>query len=346
MLQEKNLEIVARFRNSLVHFFKEGKLFFSSRNKIYQISDLKKPRPEVIGEMPWPLYKNISNIRIIDRCLKNSILQAHKTKNGGYLVATGNKWWFIDKEGYPVEIEKFTDTRPMCRGICESNNGIIYVAEYNTNANKQLAKIFRSKDCRSFDVAWEFLKGEIRHVHALILDPELENRIWILTGDADNESRIFYTDDDFSSLQCFLSAGQKSRATDLIIRGGQLYWGTDSPIESSFIMRADKKSPNLFEKIGELPGPAYYMTQNKAGGIYLGTTVEPGPAVKDNYGHIFGLRPDNSWREMARFKKDIFPQYGILYFPKGVLPENFIVFSQRALEPFEGYLTIARDKAW
>ena len=114
----------------------------------------------------------------------------------------------------------------------------------------------------------------------------------------------------------------------MIVRDGRLFWGMDSPVETCFVCTIGRETPHQPVELCELPGPTYYMTQNKAGGIYLGTTVEPGPSVKDNYGHVFGLRPDNSWREILRRKNDIMPQFGIFYFPKGVLPAKY------TLKPF------------
>jgi len=125
-----------------------------------------------------------------------------------------------------------------------------------------------------------------------------------------------------------------------------IYWGMDSPLETSRILRAAKDRPGTFETLSELPGPAYYLGRNEAGAMYLGTTVEPGPAVRDSFGRIFGTARSGDWEEIHRCRNDIFPQYGIFYFPRGILPENFLVFSQRALVPREGCLTIARDLAW
>ena len=56
------------------------------------------------------------------------------------------------------------------------------------------------------------------------------------------------------------------------------------------------------------------------------------------------MSADGEWTEIISAKTDRFPQQGIFYFPKGVLPENYLVFSQRALVPYEGCLTIARDE--
>ncbi len=346
MLQREKLKIIAKFKNSVVHSCSNGELIFSSKNNIYKIIDLNDPKPIIVAKIPLTLSKKISSIRTFDRFLKNSILQVHRTKNKEYLVSTGNAWWHIDLKGNISKVERFSNTRPLNRGICETKRGITYVAEYITNPNRSSVKVFRSIDLQTFEVAWEFEKKSIRHVHALIVDPELENRIWVLTGDLNNESHFYYTDDDFNSLNCFLSAGQKSRATDLIIRKGLLYWGMDSPIEPAHILCTSKEPPNYLEELHKLHGPAYYLTQNEAGGLYVGTTVERRSLVRNNYGYIFGLCPDNSWREILRCKKDSFPQFGIFYFPKGILSENFLVYSQRALKPSEGYLTIARDNAW
>lgn len=343
-MQKNHLEIIDRFKNSVVHSYCEGELIYSSKNRIYKITNLEEPKPVVVGEIPWRFSQKISNFRTIDRYLKNSILQVHRTKNNAYLVSTRKTWWHIDSKGCVSSVEKFSDTRPMSRGICESNSGITYVAEYISNPNLGPIKIFRSKNLRNFDIAWEFPPGSIGHVHALIADQESDNRIWVLTGDRNPESHIYFTDDDFRTLNLFLSAGQKTRITDLIIRKNCLIWAPDSPRVAS-ILCINKESPNQIKELHKLPSAVFYTAENEAGTLFFGTSP-PRRVKSGNYAHIFALRPDNSCQEVYNCKKDFIPQYGIFYFPKGVLPENFIVFAQRALKPYEGYLTIARDNMW
>lgn len=342
MSPRSRFEIVARFRNSVVHQYIDGALIFSHKNKVYTIENLRNPKVKFQFQIPWSAVQQISNIRIADRLLKNSILQVHKTTQNEFLVSNGQGWWHVDREKRVFPIDKFCDTLPMNRGICESSSGMIHVAEYVSNPDRKSIRIFGSKDLKEFEVMWEFKPGEIRHVHALIPDPDLENRIWILTGDLDHESHIMYTDDEFEAIHKFLSEGQKTRATDLIVRGCNLYWGMDSPMETSFIMSISRNQ-KVLKQLHELPSPAYYMGQNEAGGLYFGTTVEPGPAVKDRYGRIYALRSDDILETVVKCKKDIFPQYGVFYFPKGILPSHFLVYSQRALRPNEGCVTIARD---
>ncbi len=346
-MNNNRLTVMFRIRNALVHYWGESGLVYSVKNKIYLLPDLAEPNPVPLGSIPWRKRDMICHIRLVDRALKRSILQVHATQFEPLLVATGHSWWSVRPGGIAERIEPFSRTRPMNRGICTSRSGVTYIADYLDNSKRSdPIRIYANREFDFFTTAWEFPPGAIRHIHALVPDSEDQGRIWVLTGDEDNECHFLYTDDDFRSLNTYLSDGQRTRATDLVFRNGKLIWGMDSPIEKSFLLSADRENPKELSRLMELPGPVYYMTQNQAGGIYCGTTVEPGPSVRDQFGRIYGSRPDGNWDELVRYRDDMFPQRGIFYFPRGVLPNNYLVFSQRALLPNEGWMTIARDRAW
>lgn len=341
-------EIVGKISKATPHVWCEEGLVFSRLNKVFVALDLERPNLVAIAEIPWRLTQRVAHVRLVDRVTKHSILQVHRTERGRFLISNGSSWWCCEAPGAQVRpVARFSSTRPMNRGICESQSGCTYVADYTPNyARLERVRIHRTSDFVTFETAWEFAPGQIRHVHALIRDPEDGRRIWVLTGDRDAESRILYTDDEFRSVQCFLNAGQMSRATDLMVRDGTVYWGMDSPSAPARLMMARKSRPQESRALCELPGPAYYMGANEAGGAYLGTTVEPGPASRDRCAHLFGMRHDGVWEEVLKRRGDIFPQHGILYLPSGTLPDNYVVFSQRALVPDEGSMIIARDRAW
>ena len=344
MSHANSLEIVAVFPNAIAHSWTGDGLLCSRGNEIFIVPDLAKPEPVVVGRIPWSPWQNVARLRLVDRVAKLSILQVLATPHG-FLVSTGHSWWCVNGEG-SRPIERFSDTRPMDRGMCTSTNGDVYVADYTLNPERRPVRIFRSSNLRSFEIAWEFQSGSVRHVHALVPDPDLEERIWVLTGDRDAECGIHFTDDAFETLQSFSRSGQKSRATDLVFHDGNLIWGMDSPDETPFVVRAPRGYPELLECVCELPGPAYYMTQNQSGGIYVGTTAEPGRAVRDRRAHAFRIAPEGTVEEVLSYERDWLPQHGILSFPRGVLPGSSLAFGLRALKPNEGCLILARDRYW
>lgn len=341
------LAVLYTIKRAQAHYWGTRGLVYSVHDEIFILRDLADPRPESLGSIPWRPLAFLGRPRLLDRALKTSILQVHDLGQGALLAGNAQAWWMITPHAPAELLSGFPKTRPMNRGLCTSGQGLTYIADYFDNRDRQRAvRIHRMDRAGHFEVAWEFPPREVRHVHALIPDPEDEGRIWVLTGDGDQESRILFTDDQFRSLRVFRQDGQRTRAVDLIIREGMLFWGMDSPETTSFILATSKSGPGEIRTLQELPGPAYYATRNEAGGIYWGTTAEPGPSVRDRAGHVFGSLRDGNWSEVWRRWKDPFPQHGIFYLPRGVLPGNFLVFSQRALFPHEGRMTVARDLAW
>ena len=339
-----HLEIIARIRNCVPQYYdRDEGLIVSSRNRIYRIEDLNRPQLDEIARVPWSLKHRASYFRLVDRVVKNSVYLVHRTSKGSYLVAAGKNWWHVSPDGHQEPVRLPSPTKPLSRGICNGVSGKIYVGDYTRNSDRGPVRVWRSTDFTNFVPAWEFPSGSIRHIHALISDPE-QPRIWLLTGDKNHESKFWFTDDEFNSVHEFLSLGQMSRAADLIIQNGRLLWAMDAPDESSYILMKTKSDDSSPQKLFKLPGPAYFSARNEKGGVYFGTTAEPGDAVTDDSVHLIGLRKDGSWRDIYQARTDWIPQYAILYFPAGILPGNWIVFRQRATRRHEGYMIIARDK--
>ena len=61
---------------------------------------------------------------------------------------------------------------PMHRGLCVSKMGPVSLAEYFDNPRRRAAHIYGSEDDgRTWDIAYRFDAGQIRHVHAIVQDP-------------------------------------------------------------------------------------------------------------------------------------------------------------------------------
>ena len=343
----ERLEIVARLPNLLCHEYTTNGLLVSRRNRLFLIPDLAAPRLQVLGRVPWGPGQWPAYVRLLDDALRAGIQQALQLDPRRYLVAARKRWWLMTEGGDLRDLGELPVGRPMARGLCVKK-GTAYLAEYRSNPNREPVHILRSTDLEQFEVAWRFPARTVRHVHAVIPDPYLTDRIWILTGDFDHESSIWYTDDQFESVHHYLNLGQRTRATDLVCQPERLVWGMDSPLETPYIMelpRSDGSAAKPAERVHRLDGPAYYATRNEAGGCYVGTTVEPGPAVLDSFARLHAWAPGDRWHEVARWRHARVPQYGVVYLPRGVLPGAFVVYSTRALSPGDGCLTIARDRA-
>lgn len=344
MLNGKRLEVVASLPNAHVHAASSAGLVFSRLHELYVIKDLANPEPEVIGRIPWGLRSWPSRIRLFERARRNGIQIALEMSGRGWLVQNRRGWWVIEPDGGCRPGPAFPAGRPLARGMCWHGESV-FVGDYHGNPRRDPVRIYRSSDLCNVEVAWEFPASSVRHVHALVVDRHRPNRIWVLTGDFDHESNLYATDDSFRSVRKVLGLGQFTRATDLSCQTDSLLWGMDSPLESSHILRLGRRAalPCIEAR---LSGPAYYLSGNVAGACYVGTTVEPGPAVADRRARIYGTRPDGVWEEIVSLAADRFPQYGIIYLPRGILPGNHVAFSTRALVPGEGRLTIVRDLAW
>jgi hypothetical protein len=344
MCSAERLEFVARLPNLLCHEYNDEGLLVTRRNKLYVIPDLNAPRLEALGRIPWGPMQWPAYVRQIDQVLKAGIRLALRVGARGYLVAARDRWWSLTGGGDVRDLGELPVGRPMARGLCISD-GTVYLAEYRSNPKRGPVHILRSTDLTRFEVASRFPARSVRHVHALVPDRYRPERVWILTGDFDHESSIWYTDDRFEHVHHHVNLGQRTRATDLICLPEKLIWGMDSPLETPYVMELSRTDGAVARPLYSLASPAYYTSCNDAGGCYLGTTVEPGPAVRDRLGRLYACAGGDEWWEAARWRHAPVPQYGIVFLPRGVLPGSFVVFSLRSLRPGDGYLTIARDRA-
>jgi hypothetical protein len=342
---DKHISIVHKFPVSIPHEVTPQGLLLSRKNELFLIKDLNRPVPEKIGYIPWQDLNIFGHFRTIDRLYKISIQQAVWLPEHGYLLYNRLGWWLLRYgETKSQKLPTPEVGRPMVWSVCNAPNSGILFTEYFSNYSRQGVKIYRTTNLVDYEIAFEFPTLSVRHIHAIIQDPYEDKRVWVLTGDYDHESLFHYTEDNFHNLTSLPCLGQRTRATSLCFHGNpRLIWGMDSPLPSPSILQWGPDYTQEPDPIATLPGPAYYMAVNAAGGMYLGTTVEPGPAVSSSSATLWAATKEAVWKQIGKFKSDVFPQYAIIYFPKGKLPENFLVFSLRATQKDEGKIVIARD---
>jgi len=154
----------------------------------------------------------------------------------------------------------------------------VYFGEYN-NSRPYAVRIFRgTDDGRKWEMCYRFPEGRVKHVHSIVPDP-YRNRIWVCTGDNDQESGLFYTDDDFQTLELFAGGDQSWRMVSLIPTETALYWGSDAGQDApsdcrNYLYKWDfgKKQK---KQLAYIDKPAYYSTQLRNGAMVIGVTYEP-----------------------------------------------------------------------
>lgn len=272
---------------------------------------------------------------LIERVLRKGV---HTILNAedGYLFVKRGKIQKRTKEGkLIVSFADFKGSRPL--DICyDPLNEQFLFGEYFSNASRsEPVKVFKSKNGTSWELAWEFEPGQVRHVHRCVYD-EIRKGIWVLTGDTDEESGVWFTDDNFKTLTKVVAGSQKARAVDIVPTQTGLIIPMDSPLEKNYIHFYDLEKEN-FTKVADLPGSAFHTA--KIDGIYLVSTItEPSEINKADYACLFASLDGNQWKRIAKLKRDIFPvslqnytRYSELMLIKENINDGYIIARPRAI---------------
>jgi hypothetical protein len=169
---------------------------------------------------------------------------------------------------------------PLKNGfVTDERTGNVYWGEYNINRPYRVKILRGTNDGNKWEVCYRFPLGRIRHVHSIVPD-YYRDCLWICTGDNDEESGLFFTRDDFKTVQQFNGGDQSWRMVSVIPKENALFWGSDAgqdapPDSLNHIYKWDfkthkKKQLNLIDK------PAYYSMVLENGTMVIGVHHEPG----------------------------------------------------------------------
>jgi hypothetical protein len=221
-------------------------------------------------------------------------------------------------------------TRPL--HITATPTGGVFWGEYFDNAARDEVHIYGSRDGKTWDTAYTFPRGAIRHVHNIVYD-QWENCLWILTGDYGEECRILRAACDFSRVETVLQGNQQARAVALVPVQDGLYFSSDTPLEPNFIYRLDR-SGNL-SRLAAIGGSSIYGCQ-VGGQIFFSTMVEPSQVNHDRHVRIYSGTNSQAWRPLLAWKKDSWPmglfQYGNAFLPDGNNATRFLALTTIAVK--------------
>jgi len=197
----------------------------------------------------------------------------------------------------------FRGSRPLniCVGPKEE---VIYFGEYFGNPERSTVKIFGSLDAKVWNIVYEFEASSIRHVHGILYD-QFRNGYWVLTGDSNEESGLWFTNNKFKTLEKVYSGSQKMRAVEIIIKEEGLIVPMDSPLELNNINLLSLKDDSI-KHLQDLNGSAFHAVV--VDGIHFITTVtEPSDVNLDKTANVYASLDGMIWRCISKFKKDFVP---------------------------------------
>jgi hypothetical protein len=226
-------------------------------------------------------------------------------------------------------------TRPL--HVTAVPSGRIYWGEYFDNRERAEVHIYVSTDRgRTWQVAYTFPAGSIRHVHNIVYD-RWGDCLWILTGDEGTECKVLCASCDLLSVErtveVVLAGNQQARAVAAIPRQEGLYLSTDTPSERNHVYRMDRTG-NV-EQVADLASSSIFGCE-VGEAILFSTMIEPSAVNTGREVQIAGSRDGTNWQVLARWKKDNLPmryfQYGNAFLPDGENSTRYLAATTIAVE--------------
>ncbi|MCD6361186.1 MAG: hypothetical protein J7M38_10005 [Armatimonadetes bacterium] len=323
---------------AMLHYIDHDIMIFSKGVNVYV--NYNGGRQDIVFALPLPTELRLRTLFELSarlfRCHIHHVARINKNiiVLGGFgMIYT----YDLEANMLNIDITPVCDKRPL--NLCVDNDSRLYYGEYRDNRERSPVHIYASdSEGRQWAPVWQF--NRIRHVHGVFHDP-YDNRIWVTTGDTNEECGIWATDDRFKTLDKVVGGSQQLRVVQLIITENYIYFGSDTPLERNNLYRMNKKTCKV-ERLQEVESSVFWGC--KVGDyIFFSTAVEPSKLNKCKDACIWGSQDGETWKCIARFRKDIWPmklfQYGQILFPSGENNTDYLWFTPFATEK---HLTVQR----
>ncbi len=181
----------------------------------------------------------------------------------------------------------------MSTGLTKVNNEEFLFGEYFNNPGRDKVRIYKYKITgMQWQNVYEFMPGQIRHIHALQEDP-YTGKLWICTGDENEEPMIGWSDDRFRTIIPIGQGNQKWRACQLVFTEENVYWGADTgSIDLGGIYKWDKQKKEATQ-LQPVPGAIFFGTRLANGTIVMSTDREGFPNETDDKTRLIIINNDN-----------------------------------------------------
>lgn len=336
------VKVISKYKMLAMH---DGRALLYHKGKLYSQDLHNENEVEYLLDLPISKKrKAMISFRLIERLLRMEPRLAVAIDRDNFLMSCAGKIFRVDikKKELTEELQlRSRMNNPLM--FAKKENGNVLFGEYFSNNDYEEVCVFE-RESGFWKKVYSFPAGSIYHIHGITVD---RNKIYILTGDKDKESAIWYTQDDFEHVEMIVGGSQKFRACVAYPYQDGLLYATDTPLEQNYLYTLTRKKGKwIHEVFGQMPGPCIYGTARQDG-FYFATSVEPdaslsdmryrfsyklGKGVKDRYTHIIRCTRDGEIMEIAKFKKDLWPmllfQFGNCLFPNVELDDELFICPQ------------------
>lgn len=279
------------------------------------------------------LIRFLSRCRLINRLLRLEPQNVTMISKQYYLCQMKGEILLLDVLNGSIKVlQKKQHNWSTPLNICKDNRGNLYWGNYGNNPSYNSVAIYQLRNIEEISIVYNFPSGSIRHIHNIIYDSK-NKRFFILTGDNENVSGIYVSDDRWTAVLPYKVGKQRYRSVVGFPYKGGLLYATDSIVETNHIFMIDEFGNE--HEIGEINGSCIYGTELRDVYVFA-TTVEPkegrgffnlftnkrGPGILSDEIQIVVVNKDNlEVKIISSWKKDCLPmklfQYGSVNFPKG-----------------------------
>lgn len=206
-------------------------------------------------------------------------------------------------------------SRPI--NLSVDGNRLLFGEYGGTEMDQVQVRVYCSEDGgKRFDPVYEFPKGDVHHLHNVVVD-RYANHYWVLAGDHGKTPGIGILSKDFRNFDWAERGSQMVRAVNVLARPDCLIYGSDSELESNYIVRFDKKTGRC-DRVMPLEGSSLYAADFGEQG-FISTCVEPSQISKGTYSSLYGSVDGENWTRKTSFRKDgwnakLF-QFGLIVLP-------------------------------
>jgi len=325
----------------ICHFASPDTRITSQFDRVY----VERNGGEATFRLPDDDWKRVFGFsRLLRRALRLDKCNVVPVANGLVIIRQGKVFRYDEKTG---ALEHALSLR-NCRNVLHQSIAVvdereIYFGEYGNNPSRLEVPVYRSLDGgRNWETIFSFPKGKAKHVHGCYYDP-FEKKIWVLTGDFENECHILCADRDFKDVEWIGNGQQEFRACNVFFQADAVHWIMDSQLQDSYHIKLDRSSRTI-EKKQLFPGPVWYIKQLTDGYYLAATAQEIGPGVKDRYAHLMVSRDLEKWEDLYRFEHDGFPKkffkFGVIGFADGSQTSHAFYLFAEAIKGLDGKVVL------